>query len=312
MKTLFLLIAIAVACFANLAAINLTSLEYTVFSGDEVYISNSIPISADSLITATAQLDLSALPVGFYRLRLRTWDQNNRPSLWTNQLLFKTSPNLDNLSSLHYCFDGEYANAQSLPLSPFAPDGTWILEDELAFPVGTEPGLHVLQLWTSDASTKISHRIEKLVSYIPSVSEPQHIVSLGWYFSGLDANPDNIYYHNVSNPLTDITEELIVSLPALVAGENYRLNLFAVQEDGTPSLTLSYDFTYQFTVENVTLSIDGNNLILSWDEIPGAIRYWVEKKSSPDADGTWIEAISPPLSMQATENKEFYRVKAEK
>lgn len=311
MKTLFIIFAV-VAAMATLAATDIVSLEYDVFSGNEILISNSIPISADSLVAATSLIDVSALDEGFYRFRIRVWDQDQRPSLWTNQLIFKTSPNLDNLANLCYCFDADYASAQSLPLSPFTPDGTWIVEDELDFPAGTEPGLHVLQLWTSDVSEKISHRLEKLVSYIPQASEPQNIVALGWYFTGLQADPDSIYYHNVSTPLTDITQDLIVALPSLIAGENYRLNLFAVQEDGSPSLTLSYEFIYQFTVENLILSIDGNNLILSWDEIPGAIRYWVEKKASPDAEGTWIDTTSPSLSIQLDEDKEFYRVKAEK
>lgn len=291
-------------CFAS----NITRIEYYLDLDEGGNPSTALSFTGDSLAVGTGQIDLSDVPLGQHLLSVRAKDGQNRWSLFAHRLIYRVDLAAPALSTFKYRFDS--LPEQSLPLTPLG-NGTWMLEDEISFPPDTTPGLHSLRAWVVDAEGASSLHSNKLIGYLPA---PQHsnITRLAWFFSGNDADPAQIYYHEVTSPQPDIIQDLLLALPSLTPGFTYTLNFMALQEDGTASLRARYAFIYDLTVENLAITLDGNQILLTWDEVPDALHYLVETKDDPDGEGVWQQVPGNSFSGPTTGDKQFYRVKVVK
>jgi hypothetical protein len=308
MRLKLLSVIALLCCLAWCFATDITRMEYYLDLDGSGGTPTILSFTGDSLAVGTGQIDLSGVAPGQHRLSVRVKDENNRWSQFAHRLVYRADLTAPALATCRYRFDS--LPEQSLALSPLGP-GLWLAEDEISFPPETSPGLHTLRTWVVDAQGRSSLQAGKLVGYLPA---PQHsnITRLAWFFSGNEADPDQIYYHEVGSPQPDIIQDLVLTLPSLTPGLTYTLSFLALQEDGTPSLRATYSFDYDLTVDNLVISLDGNQILLAWDEVPGALHYLVETKDDPYAEGVWQQVPGNSYSTPATDEEKFFRVKVVK
>ncbi|GEM_PF-2146678 len=286
-------------------AVSLDRVEY--YYDDDTSQTGSLPLAhlsgalweVNSTITIPEDME-----IGLHLLHVRACDDNGAGSLYTTRSFFATQDHSTTLDRLEYCFDGAYDQVQSLPLSHLADD-VWMLDGELNTPV--EPGLHLLEAWAVNSDGERSLRAQRNFVFTPAASH--NVTRFQWYYTGSDAD-STLYVHSVTSPATDVTEDIVASLAALTPGEEYLLHLTAVQDDGTCSFEHTYSFICHYTLENLRISINGAQIVLSWDEAPGADYYLVERKTDPEADGEWFQTTGTTYTVEPTTDKEFYRVKA--
>jgi len=300
----FTLLSLFVSCFAA----NITQMEYYLDLDEDPAQPVTLSFTGDSLAVASAEIDLAGNIFGQHILSFRVKDEQNRWSHFAHRMIYYITAEAPALSTFKYRIDS--LPAQSIPLNSMG-ENIWMLETEICFPEDTVPGLHSFYGWVLDAAGKTSFHTHRLISYVPTAQE-SNISRLAWFFSGNEADPQQIYYHDIAAIQQDITAELLLALPNLTPGATYTLNMMALQEDGTASLRATYSFIYDLTVENLIISLDGNQILLNWDEVPDALHYLVEIKDNPDAEGMWQEVPDNSFSTPANADQEFYRVKVVK
>lgn len=293
-------------CLACSFATNISLMEYFI-DGNDLQ-SSSLPFTGDSLVVGEGLIDLSGLSPGPHTLSFRVKDQQNLWSHHAHRLVFHTATDAPELCSYHYRLDS--GPVQSAALLPWG-ENTWMLDTEITFAEDTSPGLHCLRSWVVDSEGRSSLHAHRLIYHL-SDGQSSNITQFAWFFSGNEADPLQIYYHNLDSAMPDITQDLLIALPTLSPGLTYTLNLMAIQADGTPSLRSSYSFIYDLTVDNLVITLDSNQILLSWDEVPDALHYLVEIKADPDAEGEWQQVPDNSFSTPADSQREFYRVKVVK
>ncbi|MEF3693742.1 MAG: hypothetical protein V3576_00155 [Candidatus Cloacimonadota bacterium] len=310
MKHLLVLVLLLMSLCTTLNSALILEMEYYLDLDTESEQCFPLSFSEAELAEGSGTLDLSDLSPGFHRFSTRVKDSDGLWSFFNHRMVYKMEQSSPDLTALHYCLDNDESFA-TLPLQVLDAGRTWILNGELSFPPETEPGLHVLKLWVEDTEGSSSLRNNKIFLYNPPQTT-QNIVSFSWYFSGPGADPTQEYHFFPANPLPDLTTEILAALPDLSPGESYQLHLYAKQSSGTASLHTAHSFIYDFRVEGISIVLDGNELLISWDAIPNALHYLVERKPSPEAEGEWTQTPNPWLEITPVADREFFRVKAVK
>jgi len=305
MKLAILLIIVGLALTNALPA--LQELQYCVDPDgiDDVF--QSLALSGADSTDTTLSIDLSSYSYGMHHLALRVRDAQNRWSHFAHRNVIHLRYN-ETLTHISSNIDDN--PPQDLSLSQIG-DELWMYSDEISFPPDTAAGLHILKLVAVDAQGLKSLMNTRMVQYLPQAVS-SNITRLTWFFSGHEADPLQVYSHNVSPAQNDVTAELILALPNLTPGETYSMNIMAVQENGTSSLIAEYDFAYQLFIDNLIITLNDQQILLNWDEIPGALHYLVETKTDPATEGIWQQVPTNTFSKPISLNKEFYRVKAVK
>jgi hypothetical protein len=271
---------------------------------DEV---QSIALSEEDSSEISIPIDLSPYSYGLHRLSIRVRDDLNQWSQYAHRNVFRI-PSDQAVTHIYYCIDD--GPQQNISISQIGDD-LWMSSDQIVFPPDTAPGLHLLKFHAANSQGHNSHFNCRVVQYIPP-QQDNGISYFTWYFSGHEANPTQSYSHSISPAQIDVTAELVLSLPSLTPGQTYTLNIAAIREDGRSSLVATYDFAYQLNIENLSITLDGQQILISWDEIPGALNYLVETKTDPETEGIWQEIPTNSFSKPITSEKEFYRVKVRK
>lgn len=306
---LFVLGGMALKAQNSPEPIDIVQLEYYLNYNPDTATAVNLGIENSPDLDIDAILDLSDLPTGLNMISIRVKDSTGIWSHLAHRFIYKLARRESDLTHLCYLFDQNPGTLQSIPLSQSSLNA-WFLEGSIQFPFGSTAGWHTLSTWVVDTSGIASHTCNRIIYHTPQTQH--HLTQFRWYFTGPDANPELLYTHDLQAGSNDITEDLILSLPDLTPNEEYCLHFSAISEDGTPSHRASYSFTYHFQVENLTINLAANTITLAWDAIPNAVRYRVERKSDPLAEGTWVETSNNTISLQASGDKEFFRVKAEK
>jgi hypothetical protein len=307
MRKKSIILCMIILFLTMLTATNITEAEYYID-----YIPGAIPllvlITADSLVSFQFNADLSSVSPGMHSIHFRVKDSNGVWSHFSRKTFFKSEEVSSQLVRLEYCFDSDPANTQSISLSSMGNEGCWFLESELYFPPLTPPGMHLLSITVIDDNGCPGFKSNRIVMYQPS--NTNYLTRFSWYFTGNEADPAQIFNQTAAGQLTELSEELSLALPSLTAGLEYKLHFYAVRDDGSKSMETVVTFTYQFTIDNITITVNGNSLVLSWDQVPNISYYLVERKNNPNQDGTWEQTTTNALSITPVDNKEFYRVKA--
>ncbi len=265
---------------------NITRLEY-YFDTDPGQ-GNGTPLSftPGSQIVYLDGVGTAGLPYGLHALYIRAQNALGHWSQNAGRNFVKIPSSVPNLNSVICYFDGNEALGQTLAPLPLNGDPT---ATELSFTLdpasmGVAPGMHVLNVVAKNTAGFGSQVMSRLFYY--QSTELEVLTRAEWYFTGSDADPDQIFTHQFGTPTQDFTGPMVASITHLQQDGVYEMHFRIVDALGRASLEQIYPFTVNFTPLNLAFTINGSQITLSWDEILGSAYYKVLVKNAPTETGT--------------------------
>lgn len=294
------------SCAANA---QLTRLEY-FFDTDPGYGNGfALPITPGSDITYVGSISTASVASGVHFLYLRTRDNLGYWSHNLVKMILKSPSTIPALTRLKYYFDGNAGNAQYLTAIPLNGDPA---ATEMTFEIdpasfGLVTGMHVLNIVAENAAGMQSLVLNKLFFY--QSTEVLDLARAEWYFTGSDANPDQMFYLNLPVLETDLTAQFALSLTHLTQGNDYQLHFYMVNTAGQPSLEQIMPFSVDF-IPHPVLTINGNSAELNWNEVPGTAYYKVRVRSNLAETGTIYQRITTNFTDSPLHGARFYDITA--
>lgn len=270
----------------------------------------SLPFTGSNMVVCDVVVDGSSLSNGMHSLYVRA---KAADGVWSHALrhfVLKTPLDVPDLHSICYYFDDDSAGIQTLPVVPIGGnEHETLMSFEIDCAALNLPaGMSVLNLWARDELGLCSHRMQRLFYYTPSAVSD--LTRIGWYFTGADAAPEQVFWHPIQAPLEDVTLALAPTLSHLTEGNEYLLHLFAKDISGNISQEQLLPITVDFTPHNLVLTMNGNTVSLAWDEVPGAAYYKVKAMDSPGGAGLVHTVTGNSYNGGAAGEKKFYEVLA--
>ena len=140
-------------------------------------------------------------------------------------------------------------------------------------------------------------------------------VTFEWYFSGSDANPNEIYVFDAFVSAEDVEVFINESLLHLTEGVDYNLHLYARDENNRTSLENIVSFTNKYSPRNIYFSFNNGEVSLSWDEVNGEESYSIYSSENVELPlSSWTEeqtniTVNYWSESQSTDKK-FYYIKS--
>lgn len=297
---------------STLFCLNIVELEY-FFDNDPGFGNGiNVPITSANQLEENFDLDLSGIDDGFHILYVRMKNEVDNWSLtFTKRICKVTVANAPfEIIGLEYFFDNDpgFGNGTDVPfVSGESIDISFTIDlDDL------EIGFHLLYVRTKNEYNDWSITHTKPIFKADNDSTATDIVSIGWYFTGIDADSSLVYSFSDFSATANIEENFSMSIAHLTQDSTYNMHLFAIDEDGNRSIEIVTVFTANF-IPDVQITESDDNIELSWNEVYGADLYRIYHHDLPS--GAFIEVDSTTQTnwtTAVTTNRKFYYVTAGK
>lgn len=287
---------------------SIVRLEYFIDTDPGAGNGTALAISPAGDIVYLDTINLEGIGSGLHKLCLRAKNSQGFWSQIATRMVWKVPLERPDLAGLRYYFDADSSNAVLVPAIPLNGDPA---TTEMAFVIdpvalGVPAGMHVLNLVATDENGSTS-MVQRRLFYLQPEQRPE-LVRIEWYFTGADADPEQIFWHPLT-PGDDVSDALTASLTHLSQDGQYQMHIYGVNAIGQASLEEIYPFTVNFIPQNLLLEINGTQLTLSWDAIPGASGYKLRKRSEPYETGT-ESILTGTQHQESVTGKAFYEVRA--
>ncbi|HOV17376.1 MAG TPA: hypothetical protein PLF50_07790 [Candidatus Cloacimonadota bacterium] len=287
-----------------------TYLEYFFDTDPGYHNGTSLSFSGSSDILCSESLPLSQLTTGLHFLYVRCCDAEGSWSQNYCKMLYKIAPDINPITYAEMFFDHDPGQGFGIPLSyrTMSKD-TYELNFNISA-ADVNPGMHLFCVRVKDSAGFWSLNATKFI-YLNS-NEQSEICRVQWYFTGSDADPDEIFTYELTNPAEDITLAMEASIVHLHQDGEYQLHIYCVNTRGQISMFECKTFTADFSPNNVVLQIDGSTVTLNWDGIIGADRYLVTVKNDPAQTGGTVYTVSDETISLPAGQKGFFTVQAQR
>lgn len=251
----------------------LAEIEYYIDGTDPgVGSATSYPISPQSTIDQTINIDVSTEAIGLHLVNVRVYQPDCGWSLTSTLPFFKVAQTVSTIERIEYFIDTDPGHGQATAVT-FTPGSTV----DQAFTVdisGLTPGIHFLNVRTRDSNFSWSLNYVSLFFVI--ANDNANIRGIEYFFDN-DPGFGNGTFRSVT-PGGSIDETFVINTSALDAGLHI-LNVRTVDESHTWSLTHSQVF---FNVAN-----ENANLV--------ALEYFID--SDPGMGAGAVETFTPNVSI---------------
>ena len=294
---------------ANPSSISeIQKLEYFFDSDPGFGNGQNVTVNQSTSITKQFIANLSLLDSGTHNLYTRVKNQN-----WSfNQVqpIYKLPDLVTNndIIGYEYFFDTDpgFGNATFVEID----SSEEVLENSVILLDSISLGFHRLYVRFLADNNKWSHSYSDMIFKLDAIVH-HDISRIEWFFTGSDANPDQLYWIDNSESSTLLEEEFEVSLIHLTHGENYVMHMYAIDSDGKRSLEQQVTFELNYIPQNVIIEEIENSIKLSWNKVYGATGYKIYSSELQNgnfeiettvsfSDTTWTSSLNT--------EKQFYYV----
>ncbi len=214
------------------------------------------------------------------------------------------------LNRLEYFVDTDPGSGIATPLVFSMPEPNSYVLDFDAAGGDITPGMHIIGVRLQNSAGYWSMATQRFFYITGAASSP--LQGFQWYFTGEGANPEGVYYQEISELAMDINTTVFASVAHLPEDGDYEIHLNAINALGQHSMDVVIPISVNFTPQNISIQASGNTVTLSWDEIAGANSYTVMQRNAPDAEPPVISQVTGnSLSLPAAEAG-FFNVRAYK
>ncbi|MCD4817079.1 MAG: hypothetical protein K8S23_00130 [Candidatus Cloacimonetes bacterium] len=215
-------------------SLNIIQLEYFFDSDPGFGNGTNVPITSSDNITENFNLDMNGLTQGFYRLYIRTKNENDLWSITISKHVFKFdfTTELHDIIAMEYFFDTDpgVGNGTNVPIT----SGNQIIESSIADLSSVTDGFHTLYVRTQNEDNKWSITYHKFILKFENTPVHYNIVEIEYFFD-IDPGLGNGASVSVTSG-TDISKNFVADLSSL--GEGFHtLYLRTKNENNVWSIT---------------------------------------------------------------------------
>jgi len=289
---------------------HITYLEYFFDTDPGYHLGTALAFTGTTDILCTESISTNGLSNGLHFLYVRCQDAEGFWSSNSPKVVFKGAAGISPITYAEMFLDNDPGQGYGIPISSrMEEENSYLFNFELN-DENITPGMHLLGVRVKDSAGFWSLNAIKFI-YLNSNAQSE-ICRVQWYFTGSDADPDEVFTYELTNPAEDITLAMEASIVHLHQDGEYELHMYCVNARGQSSMFEGKTFTADFSPNNVVLTIDGSTVTLNWDGIIGADRYLVTEKTDPaQSGGNFYTVTDETISLPAGQ-KGFFTVQAQK
>jgi hypothetical protein len=271
---------------------------------------NAIPADLNNSVDVQqlVNLTLPVLSPGLHKFSLRVRNLAGEWSIPLQRDFYMPQPatSLSPVTMAEYFVDTDPGLGLAIPV-PLTAGGDVQQMVELAMsevPIG----FHNVGIRVKNSGGKWSQSVWQRF-FMAGYPENADVESITWYFTGPGVDESSAYKMSGVTPAQDVQTNQPLLLTHLVQGQTYYAHIYAISTHGKRSQEIVVKFTVDWIPDPHT-AIEGENCLLSWNEISGATSYQVLAANNPTETFALIGTTGNTFWPEPILNKRFFRVKA--